>query len=420
MVHKEKSRGRIIKTIPTLPKGGCRIINESIIYQCKSVKSASSAGYLLKNINYATATSGVIRYFNSKQATFEKGKSVNLFWETTTGSQTSIDGTAVKETDSLIVYPTKTTTYTLITKGTFPDTAKVTVTYYPPGKVKTFTSKPSMIEKNSTETSTLSWTTSEGSNATLDGISVDANGNKIVSPKVTTTYELAAKGDITETSKVTIQVLDADKINRSLSGGIKASSTVRSYIPANVMDGNTTTFWKSGSEVSPWIYIDLLKTMEITRVVLNWGNIYAKSYFLQSISENGITTKNIYSTTTGDGGIDDVTSLTGSARYVRLLCTVRSTADSGYVLNEFEVYGKVNATDVEKQNSIPFEYKLEQNYPNPFNPETTIRYKLASPSTSRSGVQAASQVSLKVYDVLEREVATLVNEFKQAGIYNEK
>ncbi len=57
---------------------------------------------------------------------------------------------------------------------------------------------------------------------------------------------------------------------------------------------------------------------------------------------------------------------------------------------------------------IPAEFSLEQNYPNPFNPETTIRYK----------VQAASKVSLKVFDVLGNEVATLVNEFLQPGVYN--
>ncbi|MFA7419683.1 MAG: GDSL-type esterase/lipase family protein [Melioribacteraceae bacterium] len=351
--------------------------------------------------------SGVIRYFNSMQATFEKGKSVTLFWETTAGSQATINGNSVKEIDSLVVFPTQTTTYKLITKGAFPDTAQVTVTYFPPGKVKSFVPKPSMIEKNSTETSTISWTTSEGSAVTLDGISVDVSGSKIVSPKVTTTYELAAKGDITETSKVTVQVLDADKINRSLNGGVKASSVVRSYVPANVIDGDPATFWKSGSEVSPWIYIDLLKTMEVSRVVLNWGNIYAKSYFLQSISEAG-TMKNIYSTTTGDGGIDDVTGLSGSARYVRVLCTVRSIADSGYVLNEFEVYGKVNATDLAKENQLPFEYKLEQNYPNPFNPVTNISYSISSPS----------KVTLKVFDVLGNEVSTLVNEFKQPGLYS--
>jgi len=59
---------------------------------------------------------------------------------------------------------------------------------------------------------------------------------------------------------------------------------------------------------------------------------------------------------------------------------------------------------------IPVEFSLEQNYPNPFNPETTISYK----------VQAASNVSLKVYDLLGREVTTLVNEHKQPGIHNSK
>ncbi len=56
---------------------------------------------------------------------------------------------------------------------------------------------------------------------------------------------------------------------------------------------------------------------------------------------------------------------------------------------------------------LPFEYVLEQNYPNPFNPETTIKYQLPQEGF----------VTLKVYDILGREAATLVNEHQLAGQY---
>lgn len=63
---------------------------------------------------------------------------------------------------------------------------------------------------------------------------------------------------------------------------------------------------------------------------------------------------------------------------------------------------------VTEQNSIPNSYQLSQNYPNPFNPVTKIDYQLASGGT----------VSLKVFDLLGREIAVLVNEVKTAGSYS--
>lgn len=68
------------------------------------------------------------------------------------------------------------------------------------------------------------------------------------------------------------------------------------------------------------------------------------------------------------------------------------------------MFDGIDYTDLQ----IPTEYVLQQNYPNPFNPETTISYSIPK----------SEHITLKVFDVLGREVATLVNEFKQAGMHN--
>jgi hypothetical protein len=62
---------------------------------------------------------------------------------------------------------------------------------------------------------------------------------------------------------------------------------------------------------------------------------------------------------------------------------------------------------IEAEIETPIEFSLEQNYPNPLNPSTTIRYEIPE----------GSFVTIKVYDVLGNEIATLVNEEKPAGSY---
>jgi hypothetical protein len=84
-------------------------------------------------------------------------------------------------------------------------------------------------------------------------------------------------------------------------------------------------------------------------------------------------------------------------------------ADSiiGIIQGEGTICGGVNSIDPGKDGEAPKVFALDQNYPNPFNPTTSIQYQVSS----------ISQVTLKAYDVLGNEVATLVNEEQPAGTY---
>jgi hypothetical protein len=69
---------------------------------------------------------------------------------------------------------------------------------------------------------------------------------------------------------------------------------------------------------------------------------------------------------------------------------------------------------------IPKEYSLSQNYPNPFNPSTKIMFNIA-PLLNQGGVAPTlvgdGVVTLKIYDLLGREVTTLVNQQLKPGTY---
>jgi hypothetical protein len=83
-----------------------------------------------------------------------------------------------------------------------------------------------------------------------------------------------------------------------------------------------------------------------------------------------------------------------------ILGTIGSSAIVDYL-----TYGAV--VEVEHLAGLPQDYHISQNYPNPFNPSTNIEYSIPSESF----------VELNVYDILGNQVASLVNEQQQAGVY---
>ena len=77
------------------------------------------------------------------------------------------------------------------------------------------------------------------------------------------------------------------------------------------------------------------------------------------------------------------------------------------IANSRNKYSQIPTSILDEKIERPGEFYLSQNYPNPFNPSTRIQYQ----------VSRASNISLKIFDVLGNEIANLVNEYKHAGSY---
>ncbi|RJP60167.1 MAG: T9SS C-terminal target domain-containing protein [Ignavibacteriales bacterium] len=78
-----------------------------------------------------------------------------------------------------------------------------------------------------------------------------------------------------------------------------------------------------------------------------------------------------------------------------------------YVHDEYDRnFSTIVSVDNEHKEVVN-EFSLSQNYPNPFNPTSKIKYQIAK----------LGKVELKVYDILGREITTLVNDIKAPGIY---
>ena len=144
----------------------------------------------------------------------------------------------------------------------------------------------------------------------------------------------------------------------------------------------------------------------------DWNAIDAQDQAIVDVSYNGGSTwTNIITW----GGTDvrnthEVHSLPGATNNPNVkirFVSVQPGWDWWWTIDNVCIRGEVVTGLANNGNEIPKQYSLSQNYPNPFNPSTKIKFDLP-----KQGF-----VSLKVYDVLGKEVANLVNEVKTPGSY---
>jgi len=201
--------------------------------------------------------------------------------------------------------------------------------------------------------------------------------------------------------------------NIALGKPATASSTNGNNVPGRAVDGNTTTFWRSGGGGTQWLQVDLgTGALSYSTWEIVWrGERYAINYEIRvSNSATFATFTTVFSTTSGNGGTDTggMTDAPRTERYVRLHATVPNAGH--YRVAEFRICSSTSAASKSiasesEATVVPKELALHANYPNPFNPSTTISFSLPE----------AAHVTLKVYNLIGEEVATLVNERRDEG-----
>ncbi|MEN8191875.1 MAG: glycosyl hydrolase family 18 protein [Bacteroidota bacterium] len=153
---------------------------------------------------------------------------------------------------------------------------------------------------------------------------------------------------------------------------------------------------------------------------VDWPDAISRTEDINAIAYNDASYKGITDPAIGFSGISYAGYFDDGDKFGRLVYlafpfeTIYPESQRVAVLEKIIWYmNKIIINVDEENNTVPTEFSLMQNYPNPFNPSTTIKYSISTPPGVREGLF----VSLTVYDILGREVATLVNEQQKPGEY---
>ncbi|MFG2217921.1 MULTISPECIES: discoidin domain-containing protein [unclassified Streptomyces] len=142
----------------------------------------------------------------------------------------------------------------------------------------------------------------------------------------------------------TWQATELHKPEPNLAAGAAASASetewnpFTSYAAGKAVDGDTGTRWASGWSDDQWLQLDLGGSRTVGKVSLDWEQAYARAYRIE-VSDDGTTWRSVWSTDSGDGGLDNAVFSPVQARYVRIHGVTRATK-YGYSVNEAAVYSR--------------------------------------------------------------------------------
>ena len=198
-----------------------------------------------------------------------------------------------------------------------------------------------------------------------------------------------------------LQAYASRLVNLALNKTVTASSTLDpvNQPAANVVDGNTNSSWSAKSDDYEWIAIDLGSVQTVGGVQLNWQPSYGQSYEIQ-VSTDNVTWTRVYNTSSGTGGIENITFTAVNARYVRMYGLQRGTAN-GYSLSEFGVYAPQNSPASNQFQPLVYVPQLT-----PALGQNNTRLALSWSATAQQpyGVQYAANLTFPVWYDYEPQV----------------
>jgi subtilisin family serine protease len=133
-------------------------------------------------------------------------------------------------------------------------------------------------------------------------------------------------------------------VNLALGKPVSVSSSQDSgHTGSQAVDGNLDTTWQTkrlnkNKSTSEWIKVDLGSAYDLAQVTLKWDAYYASSYAIRVSTDNSAWTT-VYSTTAGNGAVEEIGFTLTTARYVMMVSTAWSDSYQRIWLKEFEIFG---------------------------------------------------------------------------------